>query len=778
MPENPPSPGAVFLSYAREDAEAARRIADALRAFGIEVWFDQSELRGGDSWDAKIKTQIRTCALFLPIVSSQTQTRSEGYFRREWKFGVERTHDMASGVAFVMPVVIDETPESDALVPEEFMRVQWTRLPRGVPTPQFIEHVKRILENPGKPAARGTSSPQQQRPAAAPAADAPLGRFRPPSALWALVLIVAVACAAAAWFMSRRPEAPLEAPKPPVEAKAAPPAAAPAGKSVAVLPFANFSPDKDNEFFADGLQDEVITALAKIHDLKVISRTSVLAYKNPDGRNLKKIGTELGVAAVLEGSVQRIGSKVHLNVQLIDAQTDDHLWANSYTEELTDVFSLESALAQQIAAALKASLTSDEKALIERRPTQNKEALDLYLRARVLQDGLGASNSTKEDALAVIALFDRASARDPMFALPHAQASIVHGIMYWFSGYDATPERAAKALAELETAKRLAPSDPETKLAQAEYDYTVVNDWGKALAGYQAAGVDLPNDSQVQYGIARSLRRLGRFSESLEGFKVAASLDPNNDTDAYTVVEMAFSLHRYQDAVDAGHFYGERFPQDEYLRRFLFEAQFQIDGDRAAFTKAVALLNPFGDKPPVVAYRQALLEGDLPAAERALSVEGITKVLNESGTISFPADLHRAYVAYLLGKADAAKAYSEAAIATMRQFNWTPRQRVWAKLAIAQAEAYEGRFDNAVRESKEALDDMAAKDAYECLSVRFEHGKILVIAGRRDEALAVLAEVVARPMFVAARSVRFDPVWSRLKDDPRFDSILNSVKAL
>ncbi|MDB6127690.1 MAG: invasion protein regulator, partial [Verrucomicrobia bacterium] len=134
MPENPPSTTGVFLSYAREDSDAARRIADALRAFGIEVWFDQSELRGGDAWDAKIKRQIRECALFVPIVSAHTQARGEGYFRREWKLAVERTHDMAAGVPFLMPIVIDDTLESEALVPDEVMRVQWTRLPHGVPT--------------------------------------------------------------------------------------------------------------------------------------------------------------------------------------------------------------------------------------------------------------------------------------------------------------------------------------------------------------------------------------------------------------------------------------------------------------------------------------------------------------------------------------------------------------------------------------------------------------------------------------------------------------------
>src|SRR5438093_9760642 len=142
------SGGAVFLSYAREDTDAARRIADALRAFGVEAWFDQSELRGGEAWDAKIKKQIRECALFMPVVSARTQERHEGYFRREWKLAVERTHDMAAGVAFIVPVVIDETTEGQAAVPEEFMRVQWTRLPHGVPSTQFVEQVKRLLETP------------------------------------------------------------------------------------------------------------------------------------------------------------------------------------------------------------------------------------------------------------------------------------------------------------------------------------------------------------------------------------------------------------------------------------------------------------------------------------------------------------------------------------------------------------------------------------------------------------------------------------------------------
>src|SRR6202167_4658747 len=147
MPEALPTRG-VFLSYAREDTEGARRIADALRGFGVEVWFDQSELRGGDAWDAKIKGQIRECALFVAIISANTQARGEGYFRREWKLAIERTHDMAAGIPFLIPIVVDQTPESKALVPEEFMRLQWTRLAGGAPTAQFVERIRRLAEKP------------------------------------------------------------------------------------------------------------------------------------------------------------------------------------------------------------------------------------------------------------------------------------------------------------------------------------------------------------------------------------------------------------------------------------------------------------------------------------------------------------------------------------------------------------------------------------------------------------------------------------------------------
>ncbi len=277
MPEDISSTGsrAVFLSYSREDTEAARRIADALRAFGMEVWFDQNELRGGDSWDAKIKKQIRECALFLPIISAHTQSRVEGYFRREWKLGVERTHDMAGGVAFITPVVIDDTLESAAVVPEEFMRYQWTRLPHGVPSPEFVGQVKKLLEAPRQAAAAAVRAQPAQAPAAA-AAPAPV-KAPVPGWVWGAAGVF-VAGIGAALFFALKPAKPAIAEQPAAVAAPASPAAS--DKSIAVLPFDNMSEEKDaSAFFADGMQEDILTNLSFIHDLRVVSRTSVLQYR-------------------------------------------------------------------------------------------------------------------------------------------------------------------------------------------------------------------------------------------------------------------------------------------------------------------------------------------------------------------------------------------------------------------------------------------------------------------------------------------------------------------
>jgi TolB-like protein len=788
MPDSTHPAGGVFLSYAREDTETARRIAEAMRAFGVDAWFDQSELRGGDSWDAKIKKQIRECALFVPVISATTQARSEGYFRREWNLAVERTRDMAPGRAFVMPVVIDDTAEADASVPEEFMRYQWTRLAGGTPTPEFVTQVKRLLETPRKPALKPnlprppTLPPELKQAAIAKAQSAAMPkRSGMPGWGWAVLVVVVLAIGAAV-AMRRSPESsPIVAAKPaaPDVAPASPAPAAAGAKSIAVLPFANLSTDKENEFFADGVHDDVITNLAKIRDLKVISRTSVLAYRDTASRNLKKIAAELGVATILEGSIRRVGDKVHMNAQLIDARTDEHLWADTFDGDTGDIFALQAKLAQKIAAALQATLTPGERALIERRPTEDQEAYELYLRGRMLHQGLGAT-ATREQYDVVSALYERALARDPSFALVDVQLALVYGQMYWFGSIDPTHERRAMTERALKAAERLAPDSPETHYARGAFAYLCENNWPRALEEYRAAEASLPNDARLKYLIGLTHRRLGHWTEALEGFDRSASLNPNELSAIATQLEMLTILRHYPRLQELANRYLKLFPDDEILRYSVIQAKFALDGDSAAFRRAEAGLPPYAQDPLGVGkrYADALLAGDAAEADRALADPRLTGVPDISGAISDPVALHRAAVALWRGDRVIAKKFAEQAIAAYQAGRWTPRQQPLVRLAIARSRAMAGDIDAAIVEIRSVHHALAEQDKYIASTALLGMTETFTLIGRRDEALDCLRQYLAGPTDISPNEMREDPFLSGLKSDPRFEEILKSAKPL
>ncbi|MDP2139114.1 MAG: TIR domain-containing protein [Candidatus Didemnitutus sp.] len=770
---------AVFLSYAHEDAAAATRIAEALRGFGVEVWFDQHELRGGDSWDGKIRQQIRDCALFLPVISANTQSRSEGYFRREWRLAVDRTHDMAEGRAFLVPVLIDDTDEYAALVPEDFRRVQWTKLVDGRPTPEFVAQVRRLLAAPvvAAPVKRAPSAraPQESTPPAQQLREAGMRVW-----VWPLAAVV-LAVAGYFWWQSTRPAKPAIAAPSTTNIPARPELverATSSDKSIAVLPFANLSADKENEFFADGMHDDLITALAKIRDLKVISRTSMMPYKT-GARNLRKIAEELGVATILEGSVQRAGNRVRINMQLIDARTDAHLWAETYNKELTDVFSIQAALTQEISTALKASLTNDERALIARRPTENQAAYDLYLRARILDQNLQVF-SPREEYERVSALYEQAAEMDPSFALAHVQASISHGQMYWFAALDPTPERRARALASLEKARALAPGSPEVRLAQGAFEYSCNNNWRGALAEYRAAERGLPNDTQLQYRIALAHRRVGEYHEALARLQRCEALNPNDSRGIVTLIETTMGLRRYPQGVALIDRYRGMLAGDGSTSLWRINAAYELDGDLPAYRRGLAALPPLqADRLGLnAAYQFALGMGDLAEADRLLQDPRWETVPGVGGVVNEPVALHRAELAWLLDRRGEATRWADEAIAYYRSRSWNARQQPVVQLDIARAQALAGRTEEAVREGRAALAAQMAFDSFNQSNLRSPLGKVLIVAGRPEEALALLREIIAEFSSITPGSIRRDPFWSRLKDDPRFEEILKSAKPL
>ena len=386
------------------------------------MWFDQSELRGGDAWDQSIRKQIKTCALFIPIISQNTHARVEGYFRLEWKLAVDRSHLISADQAFLLPVVIDDTRDDDERVPERFREVQWTRLSGGVTPAAFVERVRRLLS--GEPAQRTTGTPPDAaRVPAAPSSRKPvLASWPSKPALLATSAVVIVALgylAANRFVLSKRGAEVGAAPAP--AAQSAPATAtvfAPPPHSIAVLPFVNLSGDREQEYFSDGLTEELLNSLAEISELQVAARTSSFSFKeHPD---IATVAHKLNVGAVLEGSVRRSAHTIRVTAQLINAVTGFHVWSKTYDRDLGDVLKLQTEIATAVASALKVTLLGDVAAKVELGGTRNPAAFDAYLRgARAF-----SSRHEDKDLPVAIAAYTEAIRLDPHYALAFADRSI------------------------------------------------------------------------------------------------------------------------------------------------------------------------------------------------------------------------------------------------------------------------------------------------------------------------------------------------------------------
>jgi TolB-like protein len=528
---------AIFLSYASQDAESAQKICVALREAGIEVFLDQSELRGGDSWDQRIRREIRDCALFIPVISVNTASRLEGYFRLEWKLAVDRSHLMAAEKAFFLPVVIDATQESNAHVPDRFREVQWTRLPGGDASPAFIGLVQRLLS--------GESS---QEPAAGSAtARAAAAISKPTASLWrskaALLGAIAVVVIALGYLVASRLELSKHGA---VEAPTVPPAQItsaiafdPPAHSVAVLPFVNLSGDASQDYFSDGLTEELLNALAQINDLQVAARTSSFSFKeHPD---IVSVAHKLNVGAVLEGSVRRSAHTVRVTAQLINAVTGFHLWSKTYDRDLGDVLQLQTEIATAVAGALKVTLLGDVAARVELGGTRNPAAFDSYLR------GAKSYSAAREgkDFPAAIAEYSEAIRLDPNYAL--ALAARAMALTVDPSG-DETREGFAKAKADALRSLEIAPDLAQAHLAMANvWDHTL--EFTRANDEYQRALALGPGNAEVLRLSGLFTAYMGHFDAALTAIRRAVVLDPIADPSLYYLGAALHVARRYQEAV-------------------------------------------------------------------------------------------------------------------------------------------------------------------------------------------------------------------------------------
>jgi TolB-like protein/tetratricopeptide (TPR) repeat protein len=542
---------AVFLSYASQDAPAAERICSALRSAGVEVWFDQSELRGGDAWDASIRRQIKSCALFVPMISANTQSRPEGYFRREWNLAVARTLDMAEGRAFLLPVVIDGTSDSQALVPEKFREVQWTRLPQGANTDAFVEHVRRLLSGELSREPSGTT-PLAARVPAATTTPKPVPASRRSKA--ALLTTVAVVVLVLGYLVANRfvlskhaaelgvvPGSESAAQTSPVTGFNPPP------HSIAVLPFADMSEKKDQEYFSDGLTEELLNSLSEINELQVAARTSAFSFKGKD-TDIGTIARKLNVGAVLEGSVRRSAHTIRVTAQLINAVTGFHLWSRTYDRDLGDVLKLQTEIATSVASTLKVTLLGDIAAKVELGGTDNPAAFDAYLR------GAKAFSSRRDakDVPVAIASYTEAIRLDPHYALSFAARSIAFtNLAEEAETPEAVREGFVKAQADARQALTLAPNLAQGHLALAAVAENGTLDFTQANDEFERALALAPGNAEVLRLSGRFAAYMGHFDAGVAAVRRAVVLDPLARQTHSSLGLALYTARRYEEAVGA-----------------------------------------------------------------------------------------------------------------------------------------------------------------------------------------------------------------------------------
>jgi adenylate cyclase len=596
---------AVFLSYASQDADAAARICDALRSAGIEVWFDQTELRGGEAWDRQIRKQIRDCALFVPLISASAHARVEGYFRLEWKLAVDRSHLMAPDQTFLLPVVIDDTPQTDERIPDRFRELQWSRLPGGCPSPAFLSRVERLLT---PESTVFSQQPVGPTPAAATAPSV----MKPPRPKRASTVIVAALLAAALayialekfWIVKHAP---------PSQLVTSPTTALPAApeKSIAVLPFSDLSEKHDQEYFADGMAEEIIDLLAKVPDLRVPARTSSFYFKGKSAR-IPEIARELSVANILEGSVRRSGNRIRVTAQLARADDGYHLWSQTYDRDLKDVFAVQDDIANAVAQALQITLMGGPLSR-PRGGTENLEAYQLYLR------GLSANRqNTRASVRAARDYFDESIKLDPGFGLAWFALGWDTGLLtdegefLPKDGYERARQQTQRAL---QLSPDLAEAHALLSYIHRAYDW----DWEAAAAESRAALTLDPKDPLALMQAGALANTLGRWDEAERQLRLALTRDPFFPLLSWYLGDAQYGAGHFADSEATFRKMLDFAPGFSWTRSYLTRTLLAEDKAEAA----VAMVMQEGDEE----NRLSMLSMALHAAHREAEAEQALKML-------------------------------------------------------------------------------------------------------------------------------------------------------
>ncbi len=547
-------------------------------------------------------------------------------------------------------------------------------------------------------------------------------------------------------------------------------------KSIAVLPFQNLSDDPQNAYFADGIQDDVLTSLSKIGDLRVISRTSVMQYRDK-AANVRDIGKALGVSNVLEGSVRRAGNKVRVNVQLIDANSDEHVWANDYDRDVTDVFAIQSDLAQKIAEALQAKLSPGEKSMMERKPTENGEAYLAFVQAHNLSCAFEDLEKLKQSEQ----LYARAIELDPNFALAIARYSQLES--WLLHEGDRAPERRDKARTLAERALQLQPDLPEAHLALGFSYYYGDNNYDAALREFEIAQRGLPNESEVYLAIGAIQRRQGKWVESTANLEKAVSLNPK---DTWPLQNLAFNYQMLRDFTKANQTIDRALALDpnalgpwevKSKLAIVEKGDFSVAEKAFEAVKSVPMSNEqklkiAGDRANVLILERKYREG----LQQAESV-------SDDQLDALPAHLWSKY--YYIGfarkalqdEAAARAAFLKAKNAVEEQLKRTP-DNADTHVELAKVLAFLSERDSALAEAQRATELLPeTKDAFGGPEVMAGVAEVYAILGESDRAIEILDRLLSRPSGVTTQALKINPIWDPLRRDPRFQGLIDKYGA-
>jgi TolB-like protein/Flp pilus assembly protein TadD len=548
-------------------------------------------------------------------------------------------------------------------------------------------------------------------------------------------------------------------------------------KSIAILPFENLSDEKENAYFADGIQDDILTNLSKIGDLKVISRTSVMPYRGK-AQNLREIGKTLGVSNILEGSVRRAGNRVRVNVQLIDATTDEHLWANDYDRDLTDVFAIQTDLAQKITEALQAKLSPTEKARIENKPTQNNEAYLAFVQAHDLQ------SSSYED-LAKLKQGEEAYARaitlDPSFALAFARYSqLVSWIVHSF---DASADRRAKARTLAERAIQLQPALPEAHLALGFVYYYVDNNFETAAREFEIAQRGLPNESEVYLALGAIQRRQGKWNDSNASLEKAVSLNPKDNWAIQNLAinyEMQRNFEAANKTIDK-----ELVLNSNEISALAFKAKFAIEekGDFETAQKIVDKLKTLPQSPEIQSKMAGEYVGLLILQRKFEEAERAAEKLPDGLLNTFPGALCGKYNAIGMVKRELrnetgareallkAKAFAEDFVKQNPDIAQAHAQLAGVLARLGDKEAALAT----IKRAQELLPE--TKDAFGGPDITVAAAEVHALLGDADGAITLLDGLLQRPSTVNVPVLKVDPLWDPIRKDPRFQALIDKYGA-